>query len=305
MNVYVTTLRPPKHRAAFTLLELLVVIGIVGLIIALVLPALGLARQQARRTACAANLREVVQAYRALDVERGGGPLAGTVVLPPTFSGSSSDLPSVLGDAARKRFEYVENMGPFPISLAPPQAHLLRQLGQTWSNAIELNVALGSAATGGPLRVMQCPSVSDSGDFAGDNLSFIVDAAPTSFTFTLPGAGDFAWNEGATGFHHNAAFAERRARGRLSSLKRAAETVLLTDARHDAGLMVWSPQLDVPNGTITLGDALRAPPSRASNAKLFDTERHRGKVNVAFADGHVMTTEIKVSELDAALLSAN
>jgi prepilin-type N-terminal cleavage/methylation domain-containing protein/prepilin-type processing-associated H-X9-DG protein len=43
----------------FSLVELLVVIGVVGLLIALLLPALSRARQAAARTACLSNLRQV------------------------------------------------------------------------------------------------------------------------------------------------------------------------------------------------------------------------------------------------------
>lgn len=48
-----------NHRIGFTLVELLVVIAILGLLIAILLPALTQARHQVRRTACAQNLRQV------------------------------------------------------------------------------------------------------------------------------------------------------------------------------------------------------------------------------------------------------
>ena len=48
--------RRPRH--AFTLVELLVVTGIIAVLTALLLPAVGIARKYSGQLACAANLRQ-------------------------------------------------------------------------------------------------------------------------------------------------------------------------------------------------------------------------------------------------------
>jgi prepilin-type N-terminal cleavage/methylation domain-containing protein len=94
MQVATSTNRLSKRRRrAFTLVELLVVISIIGLLIALLLPSLRKARSQSKRTVCAANLRQIgvsLQAYLLDNNDR---------------------LPEV---------SFLPSTGPFPLTLEDP-----------------------------------------------------------------------------------------------------------------------------------------------------------------------------------------
>jgi prepilin-type N-terminal cleavage/methylation domain-containing protein/prepilin-type processing-associated H-X9-DG protein len=79
----VNDLRPARRASGFTLIELLVVIGIIAILIAIIVPALSVARQQARRAACLSNLRQIGIAIHGYAAANEGRIPYGPIAPPP------------------------------------------------------------------------------------------------------------------------------------------------------------------------------------------------------------------------------
>jgi type II secretory pathway pseudopilin PulG len=72
----------PKQRQAITLVEILVVIGIIAILVMLLLPAVQLMRETARKTTCQNNLRQTGIAIRTHESVKG--------TLPPGWSANAA-----------------------------------------------------------------------------------------------------------------------------------------------------------------------------------------------------------------------
>ena len=101
-------------RNAFTLIELLVVIAVLSVLMSVLLPALGAARERAKRTVCAANLQQIGRGIMAYGMDHDRLPVPGVSNLLWLAEGSHSVVyttppASAIGEPKQRR--NVSNLG--------------------------------------------------------------------------------------------------------------------------------------------------------------------------------------------------
>lgn len=221
----------PKHRShpgrAFTLVELLTVIGVIALLISVLLPALAKARAAAVATQCASNIRQIATAALGYSGEnRGYYPIAHEDIL-------TTNLLRWIGKRAKPT-------DPFDFSHSP------------------LRKFLGDGV------IRKCPAF---------------DPQPGGFEAA---AGGYGYNSGYIGSSigdagWNAVAASRPAM--VTQIRRPAETLLFADS----AMAVSS-----PSGVRLIEYAFAEPPTNSFGPTSPSVHfRHRGRANIAWADGHV------------------
>jgi len=132
------------RRTGFTLVELLVVIAIIGVLVALLLPAVQAARESARRTQCANNLKQLGIAFQNYHDVHLRFPLASHRPGNTAFNNFRDNPPSIWGTT-------------WAISIMPQIEQ--QPLYDKWDHSLGYGGSTNQRlVTGTNVKVMHCPS---------------------------------------------------------------------------------------------------------------------------------------------------
>lgn len=295
-----------EHRTGYSLLEVLVVLGIVVLLVSILLPTIALVRGRSDLTACASQLHQITAAAIARSQStKGFLPLAGVIRLPADTEGYGS-LPARLADSAKLRYAYIKEDGPAYFTptkeqIAPFPMALVADLGmrrldpdertiRDWQNIVKENKLLA---------VFRCPAL---GDDAPSRPFTALEIGNVEYVTLNDVRMDYALNEGVVGYSFDDT-GDRRLAGAVIRIRQPSSVVLMGDAnpmRPTSQTFCWTPTLST-RVAVSLADVLQSAPNVSASAG-FDVARHRGSANIAFVDGHVETVRLDAASLSGALL---
>lgn len=278
---------------AFTLVELLVVIGIIALLISILLPALNKAREQGKQAACLSNMRQIGSAALMFANEHTQHvPLGGELWGNPLVNGT----PFGLHDPGQRYWSYY-NEGT-TTRVMPMNAALAPYLGQTGIHTDSAANMTTDLNNGNVRRVFTCPSQAENPQtvtLIGTNTGW---TGPNQYC-------SYGWNEEVIGWGQpgdgSGCANHSRARGQLNRIGHSpADTFYMCDANPRSGSPQWADFYAHPVN-VTLADCFNSKNNNNAGGdwSQFDLNRHNGKICILFMDGHAEKFDISLNTLTA------
>jgi prepilin-type N-terminal cleavage/methylation domain-containing protein len=137
--------RPFRRSGGFTLVELLVVIGIIALLISILLPALNHVREEAQKAKCAANLTQIFAAMTTYANQNQDS-------YPRTYFALTTGTTQPMGS-----LDCTCNGGPNS-GTGGPNSFLSGSGGGVSNNSVTASMFLLLKTTGYPVQIFVCPS---------------------------------------------------------------------------------------------------------------------------------------------------
>src|SRR5262245_5484357 len=176
-----------RSRSAFTLIELLVVIAIVGMLVALLLPAVQTAREAARRAACQHNLKQIGLALHSFHGVNNRFPLGSqnaqpTLLAAPRITYMISLYPFLEQKAAFDRWDPTAPGTPDPYGASVPGCASVNSLGDSAVTAVVLsNLLCRSDGMGGRTSTRV-------GYYTSNHSNYLAFCGDDNYASILPGA---------------------------------------------------------------------------------------------------------------------
>ena len=262
----------------FTLVELLVVIGIIAILIAILLPILARVNESSQNLKCTTKLRSLGQVLVIYAGDHDGYlPLAGNIA--PGSDLTHVDDPPTLGDSAMRRYVYYDNGGGHLCVTALPAALAPYLTGQPVRSDSWQNVDADIQAYGTLQDAFLCPTDHQTTDRTYSAPRWINNYGGGTFLNGWSSYGInaevFAWTDAGTG----GTTGHSRLRGQISGVPDSVDTMLMCDSNAAIEIWVLGPQLSL--GDVYLGTG------GTVGSGVFDLVRHRGSMNILYVDGHV------------------